>query len=76
MRTGDRFHAPLFPFSIGKLLLHVHAAESNRDTETFTRYPSAAKSRIKRSLDTLSRFPFKMDVTLVREEPPLRATSE
>jgi hypothetical protein len=58
------------------MLLNTHAAESTRDTETLTRYPSAAKSRINRSLDTLSRFPFKMDVTLVREEHPLRATSE
>ena len=70
LRIGDRFRAPLFPFSIRGLPLHDHAAESTRDTETLTRYPSAAKSRINRSLDTLSRFPFKMDVTLVREEPP------
>jgi hypothetical protein len=50
-------------------------AHATRDTEIFTRYPNAPRSRISRSLDTLSRFPFRMDVTRVREEPARCATS-
>jgi hypothetical protein len=49
------------------------AALSHLTTETFTRYPSKARMRIGKSLDTCSRSSFRIEVIRVREVPARRA---
>jgi hypothetical protein len=53
----------------------AYAAVTNLVTETFTPYPSEARIRISKSVDTCSMSSFRMAVTRVREVPDRFATS-